>query len=65
MSRCSSSGRLVWVGGLKRVVCSKEVMELRGGRWSLMTDMLVGCWMSCVLSVRGGGGGLGGNGRVW
>ena len=45
-------GRLVWVGG---VVCSKEVMELRGGRWSLMTDMLVGCWMSCILSVSGGG----------
>ena len=49
-------GRLVWVGGLKGVgVGSKEVKELRGGRWSAMPDMLVGCWLSCVLSVSGGG----------
>ena len=41
-------GRLVWVGGGWG---SKEVMELRGGRWSLMTDMLVGCRRSCVLGV--------------
>ena len=45
-------GRLVWVGGRKGSVSSKEVKELRGGRWS---DMLVGCWWSCVLSVSGGG----------
>ena len=44
-------GRLVWVGG----VGSKEVKELRGGRWSAMSDMLVGCIRSCVLSVSGGG----------
>ena len=44
-------GRLVWVGGWK----SKKVMELRGGRWSAMTDMLVGCEWSCVVSVSGGG----------
>ena len=48
-------GRLVWVGGLKGGVSSKEVKELRGGRWSHMPDMLVGCRWSCVLSVSGGG----------
>ena len=48
-------GRLVWVGGLKDGVRSKEVKELRGGRWSHMPDMLVGCEWSCVLSVSGGG----------
>ena len=47
-------GRLVWVGGVKGDVMSKEVKELRGGRWS-MPDMLVGCTSSCVLSVSGGG----------
>ena len=48
-------GRLVWVGGEKVGVCSKEGMELRGGRWSAMSDMLVRCWRSCVVSVSGGG----------
>ena len=48
-------GRLVWVGGWKNGVYSKEVMELKGGRWSLMSNMLVGCWGSCVLSVSGVG----------
>ena len=48
-------GRLVWVGGVKDGVWSKEVKELRGGRWSAMSDMLVGCWGSCVVSVSGGG----------
>ena len=48
-------GRLVWVGGLKDGVMSKEVKELRGGRWFHMPDMLVECEMSCVLSVSGGG----------
>ena len=49
-------GRLVWVGGLKGgSVCSKKVKELRGGRWSAMPDMLVGCCESCVVSVSGGG----------
>ena len=49
-------GRLVWVGGDKGDgVTSKEVKELRGGRWSVMPDMLVGCFGSCVLSVSGGG----------
>eukprot|EP00731_Ephydatia_muelleri_P004065 Em0002g241a len=60
-------GRLVWVGGEKDGVMSKEVKELRGGRWSHMPDMLVGCEMSCVLSVSGGGmvvmGGVGDGGR--
>ena len=61
-------GRLVWVGGEKGGVMSKEVKELRGGRWSVMPDMLVGCERSCVLSVSGGGmvvmGGLGDGGRL-
>ena len=48
-------GRLVWVGGVKDGVMSKEVKELRGGRWSDMPDMLVRCRESCVLSVSGGG----------
>ena len=47
--------RLVWVGGWKDGVCSKEVKELRGERWSLMSDMMVGCRWSCVLSASGGG----------
>ena len=36
-------------------MCSKEVIVWRGGRWSLMSDMLVGCGWSCVVSVGGGG----------
>ena len=59
--------RLVWVGGLKYGEGGMEVMELREGRWSFMTDMLVGCWGSCVVSVSGGGvvvmGGIGDGGR--
>ena len=59
-------GRIVWVGGLKDGVCSKEVMDL-GGTWSLVSDMLVGCCESCVFSVSGGGmvvmGGKGDGGR--
>ena len=58
-------GRLVWVGGRK---CSKKVKELRGGRWSDMPDMLVGCMGSCVVSVSGGGmvvmGGVGDGGGL-
>ena len=62
-------GRLVWVGGRKGGdVRRKEVKELRGGRWSVMPDMLVGCGWSCVLSVSGGGmvvmGGGGDGGRL-
>ena len=48
-------GMLVNVGGVKGGVFSKEVMVWRGGRWSLMSDMLVGCRWSCVVSVGGGG----------
>ena len=60
-------GRLVWVGGWKGGgVMSKEVKELRGGRWSHMPDMLEGCWWSCVLSVSGGGMVvMGGGGDGW
>ena len=48
-------GRLVAVGGWKDGAYSKEVMVWRGGRWSLMSDMLVGCRSSCVVSVCRGG----------
>ena len=58
-------GRLVWVGGRKGSVCSKEVKELRGGRWSVMPDMLVGCSWSCVVSVSGGGMVVMGGGDGW
>ena len=47
-------GRLVKAGGWKDGVRSK-VWVWRGGRWSLMSDMLVGCMRSCVVSVGGGG----------
>ena len=47
--------RLVMVGGLKGGVYSKKVMLWRGGRWSLMSDMLVRCRSSCVVSIGGGG----------
>ena len=62
-------GRLVAVGSLKGGVYStKKVMVWRGGRWSLMSDMLVGCAVSCVVSVGGGGlvvmGGYGDGGKA-
>ena len=62
-------GRLVAAGGRKDVgVYSKEVMVWRGGRRSLMPDMLVGCIRSCVVSVGGGGlvvmGGIGDGYRI-
>ena len=49
--------RIVWVGGVKDGVSrpSTKVMELSGEIWSLMSDMLVGCRWSCVLSVSRGG----------
>lgn len=47
--------RLVWIGGLKDGGYSNEVRELRGGRWSTWSHMLVGCRYSCVVSVNGGG----------
>ena len=48
-------GELVSVGGYKGGgVYSKEVRVLRGGRWTSMTEMLVGCRRSCVVSVSGG-----------
>jgi hypothetical protein len=47
-------GEMVSVGGYKDVgVGSKEVRVLRGGRWTSMTEMLVGCCSSCVVSVSG------------
>ena len=61
-------GRLVAIGGVKDGVCSKKVMVWRGGRWSLMSNMFVGCRWSCVVSVGGGGlvvmGGLGDGGNL-
>ena len=50
------------------MVCSKKVMVWKGGRRSFMSDMLVGCVGSCVVSVGGGGlvvmGGWGDGGRL-
>ena len=61
-------GRMVAAGGFKGGVCSKKVMVWRGGRWSLMSDMSVGCYGSCVVSVGGGGlvvmGGRGDGGKA-
>ena len=61
-------GTLVAVGGRKSGVVSKNVMLWRGGKWSPMPDMLVGCRGSCVVSVSGGGlvvmGGLGDGGSL-
>ena len=56
-------GKLLSVGGWKVGMYSKEVMELSGGKWSHVSDMLVGCAQTCVFSVGKGGmvmiGGLG------
>ena len=61
-------GRLVKVGGWKDGVSIKKVMVFKGGGWSLMPDMLIGCEWSCVVSVGGGGlvvmGGQDDGGRV-
>ena len=50
---CSHFTRCVWKvsagGRFQNVVCSKEVMV-----WTLMSDMLIGCRGSCVVSVGGG-----------
>ena len=55
-------GSLVAVGGLLPEkdesglgVCSKKVMMWSKGKWSLMTEMLVGCELPCVVSVGGSG----------
>ena len=48
-------GRLIALGGHDNGIGSKTVMELRGGRWSTMPEMLVGCTEPCVVSVSGGG----------
>ena len=45
-------GMLVAVGGKKYL---QEVMVWSGGRWSHMSEMLLGCVWSCVVSVGGGG----------
>ena len=47
-------GELVSVGGMKDGG-SKEVVVWRGGRWTSMSNMLVGCWHPCVLSISGAG----------
>ena len=49
-------GELVSVGGEKDGDgYSKEVVVWRGGRWTSMSNMLVGCGYPCVLSISGGG----------
>ena len=62
-------GELVSVGGMKDGGGdSKEEEVWRGGRWTSMSNMLVECWFTCVLSISGGGmvvmGGVGGVGVV-
>ena len=48
-------GKMVSVGGWKdNGGGSKEVRVWRGGRWTSMTEMLVECSMSCVVSVSAG-----------
>ena len=48
-------GEMVSVGGLiDDDVYSKVVRVWRGGRWTSMTEMLVRCSRSCVVSVSGG-----------
>ena len=44
-------GELVYVGGYKGGRFSKEMRVLMGGRWTSMTEMLVGSCRSCVVSV--------------
>ena len=61
--------KLVAVGGYKGGgVYSKEVMAWAGGKWSLMSGMVVGCEWSSVVSVGGGGlvvmGGVGDGGKT-
>ena len=48
-------GELVYVGGLNKNGVSTEVDVWRGGRWTSMPNMLVGCMSSCVVSINGGG----------
>ena len=48
-------GELVCIGGVRNEVRRKEVMVLRGGRWTSISDMLVGSARSCAVSVSGGG----------
>ena len=56
-------GRLIALGGYGNGMYSKKIMELRGERWSLMSEMLLGCTGPCVVTVGGGGmvvmGGIG------
>ena len=47
-------GELVCIGGVRKEVCRKKVMVWRGGRWTSMSDMLVGSARSCAVSVSGG-----------
>ena len=67
-------GSLVAVGGLLLQknedgpgVCSKKVMVWKDEKWGIMTEMLVGCELPCVVSVGGSGmmvmGGWGDGGR--
>ena len=46
-------GRLVSIGGSENGIWSKKVMELREGRWFLMSEMLIECSATCVLNFRG------------
>ena len=47
-------GMLASVGGYKDGVFSRKVMLWREGKWTIMTEMLVGCMWSCVISLSEG-----------
>ena len=47
-------GKLVSVGGRKDGGNSKDMVVLRGGKWTSMSTMLVGCHSSGVFSISGG-----------
>ena len=52
---CKKAMYLLAVGGLKDGgMCSKKVMVWKEGKWTTMSEMLVGCEFSCVVSVNEG-----------
>ena len=48
-------GCLVYVGGLKKGgLCSNKVMVWSEGKWTLMSEMLEGCWRCSVVTCSVG-----------
>ena len=52
---CEKAMYLLAIGGLKDCLCCKKVMVWKEGKWATMSEMLVGCELSCVVSVNEGG----------